>query len=285
MNEGLYITGGNGQLGKALAEKYPEATIAGREVLDISNIDQVESVDWSKYRVIINAAAYVNADKSETQEYRGLTWGANAIGPRNLAKIALEHSLHLIHISSDYVFDGLKKNHSEDEIFSPLSVYGETKAAGDIAVSLVPNHHILRTSWVVGDGHNFVKTMKNLADMRIDPKVVNDQFGRLTFTSEIVRAVDYILKNNIESGTYNLSNSGKIRSWAEIAALTFELSGHDKNRVKPISTDEYKEGKSPFASRPKYSDLDLLKIQKTGFESHDYDPLMEEYVKSLGNPE
>lgn len=285
MSERFLITGSGGQLGKALSEAYPEATALNRESLDISDLEQVKAVDWSQYDVIINAAAYVNADHSETQEGREITWKANAEGPRNLAKVALENSLHLIHFSSEYVFDGTRQDHHENESFAPLSVYGEAKAAGDLAVSLVPHHHILRTTWVVGEGHNFVKTMKNLADMRIDPKVVDDQFGRLTFTSELVRAVEHILEKQIDSGTYNLSNSGKVRSWAEIAALTFAIAGHDKDRVKFVSTEEYKQDKTPFAPRPTHSDLDLTKIQLSGFKSEDYEPLMREYIKSLKSVE
>ena len=285
MNERIFITGAGGQLGKALSAEFPEATAADRKALDIVDSEQVEAVDWSKYDVILNAAAYVNADHSETPEGRRTTWESNATGPRNLAKVAIKHNLHLIHFSSEYVFDGESENHQENEVFAPLSVYGQSKAAADLAVSLVPKHHILRTTWVVGDGHNFVKTMKNLADMRIDPKVVDDQFGRLTFTSELGRAVCHILKNDIESGTYNLSNSGKVRSWAEIAALTFELSGHDKERVQHISTDEYKKDKTPFAPRPAYSDLDLSKIQSTGFESVDYEELLPNYINELKSPE
>jgi dTDP-4-dehydrorhamnose 3,5-epimerase len=277
----IFITGRNGQLGKALVEKYPEATATSRDELDISNIDQVRNINWSDYDVIINAAAYVNADQSETEEGREITWLANAIGPRNLAKVAIANNLHLIHVSSEYVFDGTQKNHDEDEPFTPLSVYGQTKAAADLAVSLVPTHHTLRTSWVVGDGHNFVKTMNNLANLRVDPKVVDDQFGRLTFVSEIVRAVEHILSRDVESGTYNVSNDGKIKSWAEIAADVFELAGHDRDRVRFITTDEYKKDKQPFAPRPVYSDLNLLKIQKTGFESQDYEPLLKEYVNGL----
>lgn len=282
MNNRIFITGCSGQLGKALVKKYPTATAVDKDKLDIIDTDQVNNIDWSNFDTIINAAAYVNADQSETEEGREITWKANAVGPKNLASVSLKYGLRLIHISSDYVFDGEQKNHNEDEPFTPLSVYGESKAAADIVVSLVPRHNILRTSWVIGDGHNFVKTMKNLADMRVDPRVVNDQFGRLTFTSELVRAIDHIIKNDIESGTYNVSNSGKIRSWAEIAALTFELSGHNKNRVKPISTNEYRKGKLVFAPRPVHSDLDLTKIQKTGFKSRDYDSLMKEYINSLG---
>jgi len=277
----IFITGRNGQLGKALTAHYPEATAASREELDISNRDQVQAIDWSNFDIIINAAAYVNADDSETEVGRERTWKANAVGPRNLAEVAIANNLHLIHISSEYVFNGLVENHDEDEPFTPLSVYGQTKAAADIAVSLVPKYHSLRTSWVVGDGHNFVKTMNTLANMRVDPKVVDDQFGRLTFTSEIVRAIEHILTNDVEAGVYNISNSGKIVSWAEIAARVFELAGQDATRVTFITTDEYKKGKQHFAPRPIHSDLNLDKIQKTGFESYDYEPLLEKYVESL----
>ncbi|MDB5162036.1 MAG: dTDP-4-dehydrorhamnose reductase [Candidatus Saccharibacteria bacterium] len=282
MSKRIFITGAGGQLGKALVAQYPDATAADRAKLDISDMAQLEAIDWNDYDVIINAAAYVNADHSETTEGREITWKVNAEGPRNLAKISRRFNLQLVHISSEYVYDGTKQNHKEDEDLTPLSVYGHAKAAGDIAVSLVPKHHILRASWVVGDGHNFVKTMKKLADMRIDPKVVDDQFGRLTFASELVRAIDYMIKNNVKSGTYNVSNSGRIRSWAEIAAHTFELAGHDKARVGFISTDEYKENKVHFAPRPTHSDLDLTKLQMTGFESHDYEPLIKSYVQGLG---
>jgi dTDP-4-dehydrorhamnose reductase len=264
---------------------YPTAAATNRSMLDISDADQVRAIDWSKYDVIINAAAYVNADNSETSEGREITWRANALGTRNLTEVAIKYNLHLVHFSSEYVFDGNIENHKEDEPFSPLSVYGQTKAAGDLIVSLVPKHHILRTTWVVGEGHNFVRTMARLADLRIDPKVVNDQFGRLSFTQEIARAVDHLIKSKAPYGTYNVSNAGKIKSWAEIAADTFELAGHDRNRVVFISTDEYKMEKQPFAARPIYSDLDLTKLQATGFVSQDYGPLLEEYVKSLEHVE
>jgi dTDP-4-dehydrorhamnose 3,5-epimerase/reductase len=261
--------------------QYPQATITGRDELDIADSQQVAAIDWSKYDVILNAAAYVNADDSQTSEGRIRTWKSNAIGPRNLAEVARKHNLHLVHISSEYVFDGSQANHSEDEPFSPISVYGQTKAAADTAVTLVANHHILRTSWVIGDGHNFVKTMKRLADMRINPKVVGDQYGRLTFASEIVRAIDYILTHDVPVGTYNVSNSGKIMSWADIAAETFELAGYDRERVRYISTDEYKADKPLFAPRPTHSDMDLSKLQRTGFVSQDYQPLLATYVQSL----
>lgn len=154
MSERFLITGSGGQLGKALREAYPEATALDRAALDISDNAQVDAIDWSRYDVVINAAAYVNADHSETEEGEAKTWTANLEGPRNLARVAIQNDLHLIHFSSEYVFNGDTPKHTEDEIPTPLSVYGKTKAAADAVVSEVPNHHILRTTWVVGDGHN-----------------------------------------------------------------------------------------------------------------------------------
>jgi dTDP-4-dehydrorhamnose 3,5-epimerase len=281
MAKRILILGAGGQLGKALVARYPKATAYSRQDLDISDADAVEAIDWSSFDVVINAAAYVNADHSESDEARSMTWAANALGPRNLVKVCQEHDLHLIHFSSEYVFDGTKASHSEEESFSPLSVYGQTKAAADIVVGMLPKYHILRTTWVVGDGHNFVRTMMKLADLRIDPKVVDDQYGRLTFVSELVRAVEHILANDLKYGTYNLSNDGPINSWAEIARHVFEHIGHDVERVKKITTDEYKKDKALFAPRPTYSDLSLAKIQGTGFISEDHTTLLGDYIKQF----
>jgi dTDP-4-dehydrorhamnose reductase len=114
-----------------------------------------------------------------------------------------------------------KTLHAEDEDFSPLSVYGASKAAGDIAVSLAPKHYILRTSWVIGEGKNFVRTMLELGKKGVAPSVVSDQIGRLTFTKELVKAIDLLLKDNHEYGTYNVSNGGEPASWADITRSNF----------------------------------------------------------------
>lgn len=281
MSKKYVILGANGQLGKALRVMFPNAKALSRQELDIANEAQVNMFDWSKYDVILNAAALVNADGSETLELRAKTWLANAYGPRNLAKVAIEQNKTLVHYSSDYVWDGREKNHQDDEVVAPLLVYGESKAAGDLAVSLVPKHYIMRVSWVVGDGHNMPKTMKNLADMRINPKVVNDQFGRLTFASEIARATKYFLDNKVAYGLYNVTNEGPVKSWYEIAADVFEYAGYDRSRVQPISTEEYAASKPGFAPRPLNSDMDLSKLRQTGFVPSDYTEMLKEYVKQL----
>jgi len=281
MSKKYIIVGASGQLGRALCVMFPDAKALSREELDISDEAQIDAFDWSKYDVIINAAALVNADGSETDDLRAKTWLANAYGPRNLAKIAIEQNKTLVHYSSDYVWDGREKNHQDDEVVAPLLVYGESKAAGDLVVSLVPKHYIMRVSWVVGDGHNMPKTMKKLADMRINPKVVNDQFGRLTFASEIARATKYFLDNKVAYGLYNVTNEGPVKSWYEIAADVFEYAGHDRNRVQPISTEEYAASKPGFAPRPLNSDMDLSKLRRAGFTPRDYTDMLKDYIKQL----
>ena len=285
MSKRYVILGAGGQLGKALCTMFPDSKALSREELDIADGVQVRVFDWSKYDMIINAAAYVNADDSETYEGRIKTWRVNAGGVRNLADAAIKNNKTLIHYSSEYVFDGRRKNHAEDEPLSPLSVYGQTKAASELIASSVPKHYILRTTWVVGDGHNFPKTMKRLADMRINPKVVNDQFGRLTFASEIARATKHLLDVSADFGIYNITNSGPIKSWYEIASDVFEYAGYDRERVSAVSTKEYAADKTSFAPRPVNSDLDLTKLQKTGFEPRNFELALREYIKQLSNVE
>lgn len=283
MSKEYVIIGKNGQLGRGLQEKYPESLALDVSDVDITSMESLNKIDWSDKTLIINAAAWTAVDEAEKPENRDKVFAVNSEGPANLVKIALKYNLKLIHISSDYVFDGTKQNHSEDETFAPLSVYGESKAEGDKAIidSDLEDYYILRTSWVVGNGNNFIKTMYGLAEKGVKPTVVNDQFGRLTFTSELVRAIDHLLSTKSPYGVYNVSNSGAIESWCNIAKSVYEFGGFDSEDVTGVATVEYYAGKDFIAPRPKYSDLDLTKIQSTGFVSEDYAPITEEYVYKL----
>jgi len=275
--EEIIIIGSNGQLGTALKEKYPSATAVDYVELDITNTKQLNEFDWSKYKIILNAAAYTNVDGAETKEGRINAWKINAIGPANLAKISSENNLILVHISTDYVFDGSSKIHDENEPFSPLNVYGASKAAGDIAVSQIKKNYILRTSWVIGEGNNFVRTMINLGSKGMNPTVVSDQIGKLTFTSELVRAIDFLLTDSSPYGTYNLTNDGKEASWADVTRTIFEMM-NIKNTVTDITTVEYYKGKDGIAPRPLNSVLSLDKIHSTGFESKDWRQELKKYI-------
>lgn len=276
-DKNIFIVGANGQLGIALRKQYPNARYADIDELDITNADSVEAFDWSGINVIVNAAAYTNVDAAESNEGRPIAWAVNGDAVANLVAAAAQHEATLVHISTDYVFDGEQELHAEDEAFAPLSVYGASKAAGDIAVSLAPRHYILRTSWVIGEGNNFVRTMLSLAERGIEPQVVNDQVGRLTFTSELVRAIDFLLQSNAPFGTYNVTNSGDPVSWAHITQEIFDIIGY-LGEVTGVSTEEYYDSKEGIARRPLKSTLDLSKIQELGFESKDWRVDLKAYV-------
>jgi dTDP-4-dehydrorhamnose 3,5-epimerase/reductase len=274
----MFIVGAKGQLGLALQAQYPNAKWADIDELDITNKESVANFNWSGIKYILNAAAYTDVDGAETPEGRVIAWSVNADAVANLVAVAAQHDMTLVHISTDYVFDGTKDDHREDEPFSPLSVYGASKAAGDIAVSLAPKFYILRTSWVIGEGKNFVRTMLDLAERGINPSVVNDQIGRLTFTSELVRTIDHLLTKQLPFGTYNVSNDGDAVSWVDITREIYKLAGLS-NTVTDTTTAEYYAGKENVAPRPLRSTLDLSKIQGTGFSSNDWREELKKYIK------
>ena len=280
------ITGSNGQLGRALQIEFPDAEFTDYQELDITSSDLESARSWRQYETIINAAGYTAVDKAETLEGREAVWRLNAEAVANLGRIATKYSITLVHISSDYVFDGTKTEHTEDEPFSPLGVYAQTKAAGDIAAAMVPKHYIARTSWVIGDGNNFVRTMKSLAEKGVEPNVVNDQIGRLTFTDDLAHGIKHLLSHQPNSatdhlpyGTYNLTGDGDSASWADIAADVYELTGHDQNAVTGVSTEEYYRGKDDISPRPLQSTLNLDKIKATGFVPRNWKESLKEYLE------
>ncbi len=279
----ILIIGANGQIGTALRAQYPNAQAIDSDGLDITNRNAVEAFDWQGIEVIINAAAYTNVDGAETPDGRVLAWSINADGVANLVAAAAHHDATLIHISSDYVFDGTVEAHDEDEAYSPLSVYGASKAAGDIAVTLAPKFYLLRTTWVIGEGKNFVRTMLGLAEKGISPTVVNDQVGRITFATEIARTIDHLLSTNAPYGAYNATNDGPVASWADFTRSIFELAGHSELTITDTSTEEYFAGKEGIAPRPLNSEMNLGKLHATGFSSRDWQDDLKDYINKEVN--
>ena len=298
------VTGANGQLGRAVRKLAEERGVASsfdfgdRDEFDFSDPADYSKVDWTLYGTVINCGAYTAVDAAETPEGRKAAWAANAQGPALLAKACAEHGITLVHVSSDYVFDGTKEEHGEDEPFSPLGVYGQTKAAGDIAVANCPKHYIVRSSWVIGDGKNFVRTMAALSDRCADPDdaldqvtVVDDQLGRLTFTRDMAEGIFWLLgyrdgdkepSSPCEPGTYNLTGSGRVASWADIAAKVFELRNGNADAVKPVSTAEYyASANGPVSPRPVYSALALAKLEDVGYMPVNWEDSLLAYVKSI----
>jgi len=275
----ILITGANGQLGNELRQRFPKAVAADRSVLDISDQASVAAYDWSKVSVILNAAAYTNVDGAETAEGRVDAWKANGNAPSYLAQAAVAHDLTLVHVSSEYVFDGTKSPHAEDEPLTPLGVYAQSKAAGDLAVSVAPKHYVLRTSWVIGEGKNFVRTMMMLAGKDVSPKVVGDQIGRLTFTNTIADAIEQLLATNAAYGTYNVSNDGEPASWADITRTIFKELGRDDLTVTDTTTAEYFANKPEAAPRPLQSSMDLQKIKAAGVSLRDWREALHTYIE------
>lgn len=287
------VTGCNGQLGRAVRALAEERGVAKDfDFCDIDTFDMSDPAaygkyDWSLYGTVINCGAYTAVDRAETPEGRVTAWKANATGPALLARTCSDHGITLVHVSSDYVFDGTAEVHDEDEPLSPLSVYGQTKAAGDIAVAGCPRHYIMRSSWVIGEGRNFVKTMKGLSDRVADPEdgleqvtVVDDQLGRLTFTRDMAEAIFHVLGTHAPYGTYDCTGSGAVRSWADIARAVFEAANGNGDRVVPVSTaDYYASAEGPVAPRPVHSALDLAKLEAAGFHMPDWEERLVAYMR------
>lgn len=274
------VLGGAGQLGRALARQFPDAEVVDREQLDLTDEDAVESWPWRDFGLVLNAAAHTDVEAAETTEGRPSAWRLNAWLPGRLAHHAAQVGATLVHVSTDYVFDGRRPVHDESEPLSPLGVYGQSKAAGDLAVSSAPRHYLVRTSWLVGDGSNFVATMADLARRGASPEVVDDQRGRLTFADELARAIRHLTETDAPFGTYNVSASGPVLSWAEIAREVFRHCGRDPGDVTPVSTATYAAGRS-VAPRPAHSALDLSKLEATGWRASDGLESLRRYLSML----
>lgn len=284
------IIGALGQLGRALQADFPGSDLVdlvagdGVTALDLTDAAAVAAWPWHEYAAVLNAAAYTAVDVAETNAGRVVAWAANATAPATLAGLAATHGFTLVHYSSEYVFDGTAEEHTEDEPVSPLGVYAQSKAAGDIAVALAPRHYLVRTSWVIGDGKNFVRTMATLAANGVSPSVVSDQVGRLTFADELSRVTRHLIDSGADFGTYNVSNGGAAMSWAEIAREVFTRCGRSGDDVSETTTAEYAAGVldkgGPFAPRPLRSAMSLTKIRATGFEPEDALVALDRYLAS-----
>lgn len=248
----ILVAGAKGQLGidvvNKLSEKH-EVVGFDEKYLDITNLDNVVSnIKSIKPNLIINCAAYTNVDGCE--ENVDMAYKINTLGARNLAIASLENKSRLLHISTDFVFDGEKKeDYIEFDSTNPISVYGKSKLEGEKFIrEICPRHYILRTSWLYGkNGNNFVKTMMRLSENNKTLKVVDDQIGSPTYTEDLVEVINMIIQKEAY-GTYHVSNAGKC-TWNEFAKKIFELAEIKNIKVLPITTEELNRP----AKRPKYS--------------------------------
>lgn len=268
-----FITGSNGQLGREIARQLTEKEIdfAGYDIpeLDISDYESASAlVDREAPDIIINCAAMTNVDGCETDEETA--YRVNAQGAEVMAKIANERDIPIVHVSTDYVFDGdgIKEDgqlrpYIESDQVEPQSVYGLSKAKGEEAVrQQTDKHYIVRTAWLYGDGNNFVKTMLRLSKNHPQLTVVDDQIGSPTSTKDLAAAILEIIDKE-DYGTYHGTNEG-ICSWADFAAEIFKQSGKD-TVVVPVTSEEYaKTAGRPVAKRPAYSVLENKHLNELG---------------------
>lgn len=261
----ILITGANGQLGNEMRVVSAEQEQLVYHFTDVAELDICDIEAIERYVVdhaidcIVNCAAYTNVNKAE--EDTELCDKLNHQAPANLARVAAKHQVGLIHVSTDYVFNG--EHHlpyKEDEPTCPNSVYGATKLAGEQAIqTLHPAAVIIRTAWLYSTfGNNFVKTMLRLGSERDELGVVFDQIGTPTYARDLARAIQHILVKGIVPGIYHYSNEG-VCSWYDFTKMIFALGGITTCQLKPLHTDEYP---TP-AARPHYSVLDKTKIKQT----------------------
>lgn len=260
----VLVTGSNGQLGKCLKDLEPQFSninfiYTDYLELDITNIEEIKS-SFRKQRIdyCVNCAAYTDVDKAESDLKKAFNINAN--GAKNLALVCKNSDSELIHISTDFVFDGNTiKAYSEEDLTHPISVYGKSKIAGEQEIiQILENHFIIRTSWLYSEyGNNFMKTMLRLSKEKDELYIVNDQIGTPTYAKDLAKVILEIINTNTKHhGIYHYSNEGKT-NWCEFAKTIFELSNIDV-KVNPISTIAYP---TP-AKRPLFSVLDKSKIKE-----------------------
>ena len=290
MSRPLLIVGAQGQLGRELVTEAGRAGIpilaAGRDELDITHADDVRRfIRDTAPRAIINAAAYTAVDKAESEP--DAAHAVNVLGPENLARAAAEVDVPLLHVSTDYVFDGSKSGaYDEDDPVAPLGAYGRTKEEGERRVRAAhPKHVILRTSWVYGaHGNNFLKTMLRLSREREELRVVADQRGCPTATLDIARALLAAEATATAAragwGTYHFAGTG-VTTWHGFASEIVSAAARLGGRSIPVHAIETKDYPTP-ARRPANSELDSSRFAAAfGYKSPPWQERTQEVVQAL----
>lgn len=286
----ILVTGCNGQLGRAIRKEYVNDAVEfintdvvegeGVISLDITNVDAVlKLARETRPDVIINCAAHTNVDKCEEQW--DLAYKINALGPRNLSIAAAELDAKMVHVSTDYVFDGKgTRPYTEFDAVSPNSAYGKTKLEGERFVQQFSKRFfIVRTAWMYGDGKNFAKTMLRLSETNSKVSVVNDQFGSPTSSVELAKLIHF-LEPSDNYGLFHGTCEGSC-SWADFAREVFRLAGKD-TEVEGISTEEYNLKCPTAAVRPAYSVLDNYMLKLTSdYKMAEWQEAIAKYMKEI----
>lgn len=286
----ILVTGCNGQLGRAIRKEYAGSDVEfvntdvtegeGVKALDITDVDAVlKMVEETKPEVIINCAAHTNVDACETQW--DLAYKINAIGPRNLSIAASKAGAKMIHVSTDYVFEGNgTRPYTEFDEPNPVSAYGKTKLEGENFVkAFADKYFILRTAWLYGEGKNFVKTMLRLAETPCEVSVVSDQLGSPTSAVELAKMIHY-LEPTENYGVFHATCEGDT-NWAEFAEAIFKRAGKN-TKVNHVTSEQYAKMNPASANRPAYSILDNYMLRLTSdFRMADWQDALDVYMKTL----
>ena len=276
----VIVTGGAGQLGQAFSSLALKEVVAlDRQQLDISKANSIrQAIQLYQPTVVINAAAYTNVEQAELEPEQAFS--INEKSAALLAQICAEQGIQLIHLSTDYVFDGTLTNGEYDvnAKTNPLNEYGHAKLLGEQTVKEImedSHYYIIRTSWVFGQyGANFVHTMQRLAKTMDKLSIVNDQVGRPTWTRTLAEFMVYVTTENIDYGVYHLSNDNTC-TWYEFSK---EILKEEAIELLPVTSKEFPQK----AERPKYSVLDLSKTKQTGFVIPTWQEALNAFIESLG---
>ena len=290
MSKKILVTGSNGQLGRAINKEYQgcDVTFVNTDVmegegviaLDITNTEQVLTLVRKEHPdVIINCAAHTNVDACENQ--LDAAYRINALGPRNLSIAAEEVGAKMIHVSTDYVFEGNgTKPYIEFDAPNPVSAYGRTKLEGERFVKeFCKKHFIFRTAWLYGDGKNFVKTMLRLSETHKEVSVVCDQLGSPTSAVELAKAIHHYEETE-NYGLYHATCEGDT-NWADFTEEIFRKMGKT-TKVNHVTSEQYAKMNPAAAKRPAYSILNNYMMHLTdGYKMADWHDALDVYLKEL----
>jgi dTDP-4-dehydrorhamnose reductase len=285
---GVLVTGAGGQLGRALGALVPEAVLLSRADLDVTHREAVErAVARHRPAVVVHAAAWTAVDAAEADPE-----GARAVnvgGTEAVARAAERVGALLVYPSTDYVFGGdLGRPYREDDRPAPLSVYGRTKLEGEAAARALDRHLVVRTSWVFGEGRNFVRAVLGRAARGEELRVVADQVGLPTYALDLARGILALVEAGV-TGTFHLAGGGAPCAWADLAEAALGAAVRagllrDPPSVRRVSTAEYDSARpGPVARRPAYSVLDCSKAAALGVRLRPWREALEEYVGALAS--
>lgn len=275
----VLVTGGSGQVGRALAELLPDARFCSKSELDVTDEVAVAAA-MRGVGTVVHLAAMTAVDRCEDEP--DLAREVNEMGTRHVATAAQRAGARVIYVSTDYVFDGKKATgYSEDDDVAPLNVYGRTKFGGEEAVRRVKDHLIVRSSWIFGSGKNFIDTVIDRASAGAALRVVDDQIARPTSATGLALALSDLIGRDVV-GTLHVTGDGAPCSWADLASFALACAGFE-DRIERVTTEDYRAAApGTIAQRPANSTLALDKARRLSVPLLDWRTSVREHVRRAG---